>query len=424
MTGTFHSARRPSGRGLATAMALALGAVGAIVAPAAHAQEPARAAQGKPNYSPEFVKVYQPVAAVLTAQGGDLNAAKAQIPAVVAAVKNADDRNAAGNLILQIGTKLNDRALQRQGLEAMLASGLTPAAQVGQFQFLIGGLAFDANDFAAARTALEAAQAAGFQDASLPGMLAESYFKGGQSAQGLTYLKGAIAKMKAAGTPVPESWARRGLQVAYESKMAAEANEWAALLASTAPNPTNWGAALQVVGALNQFDAQARLDLLRLMALTGSMTQRNEYLAYVQAADPRLMSNEVNKVLEAGLSKGVLTAGDPDYADAKRVADQRAAADRADAPKLAAEARTAASGSSALNAGDVYYSLGDFAQAEQMYQLAVTKGGVDKDKALTRLGIAQAQQGKNAEAKSAFAQVSGARAPIAQMWQAYVTSKA
>ena len=41
-----------------------------------------------------------------------------------------------------------------------------------------------------------------------------------------------------------------------------------------------------------------------------------------------------------------------------------------------------------------------------------------------RASIAQAQQGKNADAKANFAQVSGERVPVAAMWQAYVDSNA
>jgi hypothetical protein len=59
-----------------------------------------------------------------------------------------------------------------------------------------------------------------------------------------------------------------------------------------------------------------------------------------------------------------------------------------------------------------------------MFALALQKGGVDRDQTLTRLGIAQVQQGKNAEAKGTFAQVSGTRTAVARMWTAYADSRA
>lgn len=427
MLGRFLSACRKSGRGLASSLAVAVvlaGAAAGIASPAGaqnRSRTPAPAAA--PAYSPAFAQAYQPIQAAVNGTG-DLNAAKGQVPALVAAVQSADERHAAGQVVLNLGVKLNDRTLQRQGLELMVASGQVAAAQLGQYQYFIGNLAFEANDFQASRTALEAARTAGYQDESLPGLLAESYFKSNQAAQGLEYLKGVIAQRRTAGTAVPENWVKRGLQVAYENKLVQQANEWSALLISTNPSPGNWTAALQVVNALNAFDPQVQLDLYRLMATTNALTERNDFVHYIEAADPRVMSNEVAKVLQAGVTAGVLTTGDNYYQEVKRVVDERSAVDRRDAPKLMTEARAAANGNAALTAGDVLYSLGQYADAEQMYQLALSKGGGDKDRVLTRLGIAQAQQGKNADAKTTFAQVSGVRAPVARMWEAYVSSKA
>ena len=59
-----------------------------------------------------------------------------------------------------------------------------------------------------------------------------------------------------------------------------------------------------------------------------------------------------------------------------------------------------------------------------MFKLAIEKGSVDRDEALIRLGIAQVQQGKLAEARASFEQVSGVRAPLAQLWSAYAESRA
>ena len=42
---------------------------------------------------------------------------------------------------------------------------------------------------------------------------------------------------------------------------------------------------------------------------------------------------------------------------------------------------------------------------------------------LIRLGIAQVDQGKYADAQANFAKVTDARAPIAQLWSAYAKNK-
>lgn len=420
-----HSVRRRSGRKLASAAAMALSlAGGAVVVTALTGTAAFAQREQKPNNSKAFVEAYQPVAEIVNAEGGDLNAAKAQVPAVLAAVETPDDRNIAGNLILLLGNKLKDPVLQRQGLENMLASGKVAPEQIGQFQFFVGSLAYDAQDWDGARKGLQAAIDAGYTQDNPQGLIAESYFKQGQNDQGLAYLKDLIQKQVAAGQPAPEAWLLRGLQVAYQAKLNDAAVEWSTLLVANSPTSENWVKALQVIGAVNTFEPQAQLDLLRLMALTDALSERREYVTYIETADPRIMANEVAKVLDTGVQKGVFTTGEDYYTEVKRIVDQRAAADRAEAPKLAADARGAANGRDAQNAGDVYLSLGSYSEAEAMYALALEKGGVDRDQALTRIGISQVHQGKYAEARTTLGQVSGTRTPVAQMWAAYAESKA
>lgn len=425
--------RTPSARGVrgfGSAIGLALALAGGAVVLTSVTATPAAAQRSGRNRAPQadlsdaFIQAYRPMADVVTAETGDYASVKPQVPGLVSAIQTPDDRLAAGNLILQLGNKLSDPTLQRQGLELMVESGKVDPAQLGQFQFFIGSLAYDAKDWAAARTALQAAIAAGYTEGDPEVMIAESYFGENQAAPGLEYLAQVVDKRKAAGQEVPESWLVRGLQVSYQARLADQAVEWSSRLVSQNPNPTNWQRALQVVNSLATLDPQAQLDLLRLMLTTDAMKERAEFVAYIEAADPRIMANEVARVLAAGVQNGAFTTGEEYYADVKRVVDERAAQDRAEAPALAEEARGAANGNAAQNAGDVFLSLGSWAEAEEMYALALEKGVADRDRALTRLGIAQAQQGKNAEARATFEQVGGARVPVARMWTAYVASRA
>lgn len=415
---------RKSLRGMASAFAFAASLAGvAVVGTGLTAVSAAAQDSRQPQNSRGFAQAYQPVADIANAEDGDIAAARAQLPTVIAAIENDTDRFVAGNLVLIVGNKANDSALQRQGLELMLESGQTPEEQVAQFQFFVGNLALAQNDYAAARTALEAAQAAGYADDNIEGLIAESYFQDGNAAQGLAYLKGAIEQRTAAGQPVENQWLLRGLKVAYDANDPAAATEWSTLLVKSSPSEENWTNAIQVVNAVNQFDTQAELDLLRLMLATNTLKERRDFVTYIEAADPRIMANEVARVLAAGTQAGIFTASDEYYIDVKRVVDQRAPEDQAEAPSLAQEASSSASGNAAQSAGDVFYSLADYAQAEAMYKMAVDKGA-DRERNLTRLGIAQAQQGKHADARATFEQVSGARAPVAQLWTAYVESQA
>jgi len=407
-------------RGAASAFAMALTLAGGALGGAALIATPAAAQE----YTKNFVAVYQPVAEIVGAEGGDLNAARSQLDGIYAAIGSEDDRNAAGSLTLNIGTKLSDKSLQRRGLEMMLQSGKVAPEQQPQFQWFVGNLAYDAKDYAAARTALQGAWDAGYREEDPRPIIAESYFGEGQPQQGIAYIKELVAEQQAAGQPVNENLIRRALKFAYEGNQTAEATDLSALLVTTNPTAESWTQGLQVVNAMVDLEPQAQLDLLRLMAATDSLSDRREYVTYIEAADVRVMSNEVQRVLAKGLQKGIFSASDDYYSEVKRLADQRAPIDQRDAPGLVADARSAAQGNAAMNAGDVQLSLADYAQAEQMFQLAVEKGVTDRDRALTRLGIAQAMQGKAAEAKATLEQVSGARAPVARMWMAYADTKA
>jgi hypothetical protein len=191
------------------------------------------------------------------------------------------------------------------------------------------------------------------------------------------------------------------------------------------PSANAWNNSINVVRSLSQYQSQESLDLMRLMSRTGSLTNERDYIEYIQALDPRRLPGEAQKVIDAGLAAGKLRANDPFVTEAKGIASGRVAADRASLPSLERDARApSASGTTVLGAADAFLSYGDAAKAESLYTIAAGKAGSESDRALTRLGIAQLDQGKVAEAQASFAKVQGPRKPIAQLWSAYAAQKA
>lgn len=408
-------------RRMASALTMSAVLAGASLGGLAMLTTPAAAQE----YSDGFVAAYQPVQEVVNAEGGDIASVSGQFPAIVAAATTPDDRFAAGNLLLIAGNKASNPQWQRQGLELMIASGKSQPEQLGQFHYFIGSLAYNAEDYPAARAALEAAQQAGYAapDADIAGLIVESYFAEGNAQAGIDYVKQAGAQMQASGGQVPERWLLKALQTAYTEQLIGPATEISTMLVSAYPTEQNWKNALQVVNALHEFEPQQQLDLLRLMRETRAISDRSEYVRYIEAADPRIMSNEVTGVLADAVAAGQLSASDAYYTEVKSIADQRAPEDRREVPNLVRDAGSASDPLRAIEAADVSYSLGDYVQAEAMYRLALDKGFADRDTALTRLGMAQAKQGKFAEAQATLDQVSGARAPIAQMWSLYAQTQ-
>jgi len=383
---------------------------------------------GGETLSRNFQPAYEVVSNANTA--GDLATAKAGVPAMIAAIASEYDRFFAGNILVQVGAKASDKALQQQGLELMLASGRATPEQVGLLHYLLGTVHFDSGNYDAAAREGQASLAAGFPGDFAQGqdpwaLIADAYFRQNRFQEGLTLLRDTISQRTAAGQPVRPEWLPHALQIAVQQNLTAEAGELAVLTVQADPSPANWQQAIQVIGAMANGDPKIELDIMRLMSAANAMRDRNDYIRYIEAADPRIMSNEVARVLAAGVQAQQLTEGDQYYRDVKRVVDENAAKDQHDAPTLAAEARGAnGSARAAQNAGDVFMSLGKYAEAEEMYALGVQKPGADRDLMLTRLGIAQIQQGKAAEAKATFAQVAGNRAALAKLWAAYASTRA
>lgn len=424
-------ARAALGVALATSVA-----AGGFVSTAAVAKEK-EAKGGKVSNSPEFVKAAQAFQPAFTAaQGQTGEAQKAagqallpQLAAIEPNVKTAADKIIFGQWQQSVGNWVGDNALVRKGLQAMLDSGQLPADKVSLVQFFIGAKAYEAKDYAGAVAALQPVVAANYSDDVAAEMLAESLAQSGNAKGGLDALKQAIAVRKAAGGVAPEGWYSRANRIAYSGKLNAESAEWGALLAEAYPTPMNWLGATQLVRNASTFTAQENLDLGRLMDRSGALksdaryTER-EYVDYIQAADARRNPGEVLRVAQEGLTAGALKPTDTFVTDAMTQAKGRITADKASLPALARDAAAAANGVTANAAGDAFLQYGDAAKAEEFYKMALTKGGIDKDRAQTRLGIAQADQGKWADAKASFAQVAGIRAPMARLWTVWVDQKA
>jgi hypothetical protein len=358
--------------------------------------------------------------ATITALGTVLAPERGLLDAAYTAVGNADDKFLAGQLGLMLGNTAVDKAMQRKGLLAMIESGKLPAADVAKYNFYVGGLSFDMKEYASARTAFQAAMAGGYTEGGVEGLLAEAYINDNQPLEGLKVLQGVAAKGGA-----PEDLLRRGVVVAYRAKLANEATSFGSQLVGGYPNNDNWALTVAVVRDLNKFQSQEQIDLLRLMERTKSFAETRDYVEYIQAADPRRLPGEVLKILNLGLASGKLSASDVFVTDAKTSASGRIAADKASLAGLERDARAGnASAATAMAAGDAFLSYDDAAKAEALYQIALTKPGADTARMLTRLGIAQADLGKYAEAQATFAKVDGIRAPIAQLWSAYAKGKA
>ncbi|MBX7540645.1 tetratricopeptide repeat protein [Qipengyuania sphaerica] len=436
----LNKSSRPSS---AVAMALVLAATGALGLTALEA--PASAAkkkkdeEPKPEYTKALVEVYTKANDAMNAEGADLQAVKAMVPAVVAEVKTNDDKQIAGQLIYNLGVKLGDEALQLQGLEFLADSGRLDAKGTGQVNVALYQMHRQAGNYTKARTAIERAIAANYQfDATMGDgstktlgaddmhqMIADLYFDQEQYAEGVAYLRQIIEARKAEGGVVPEAWLRAGVSNAYNNNVPSEVGRFVGWLAQDYPSNPVWGDAVIVTLNANQYQNAEVLDLLRLSRRLGHYNDPRVLNEYVEILDPRRYPGEVVAVIDQGYGLGVIDKTDPYLTETRKEAASRLAADKADLASLAADARKpGATLKTLVVAGDTFLSYDQPADAEEFYTKALGMSGVETPLVLTRLGIAQYDQGKYAEAEQTFRKVEGARRDIANLWAIYTAQKA
>jgi tetratricopeptide (TPR) repeat protein len=361
----------------------------------------------------------------LAALGATLSAEKTQLEAAFAAIGNQDDRYSAGSLAIGLGTLAKDVVMQRRGVDAMIASGRPTGAELGRLQFYSGQFAYDAKEYAAARTAFQAAISSGYRENDIDILLAEAYMSDNQVAQGLTVLKQAIDYRNTTPNKAPANWYRRGLGASYKAKLLEQATDFGMSLVRAYPSTDNWAGAISVVREIGKFPPQETLDLMRLMGRTKSFVEDRDYVDYIQAADPRRLPGEVLGVLDTARAAGKLTRSDLFINESRTVATSRVAADRATLPSYERDARApSATVATIIGAADTFLSYGDAAKAESLYNIALAKPGGNTPQVLNRLGIAQVDQGNYAGAQATLAKITGPRKYIAQLWSIYAAQKA
>ncbi len=385
---------------------------------ATDAQAAAKSAQGKAAKTAAQAKADAAVAAV----GPLLAAEKAAVDKSAATATNADDKFLAGQLELSLGTLAMDLRMQRTGVQQQLDSGKIAAADKPKYLMVMGNLSMDIKEYAAARTAFQAASDAGAAPSEALINLADSFIKDNQTAAGLKVLQDAVVK---SGASAPEGWMKYGIASAYKAKLTNDASMFANELVALYPTKGNWALAIAVVRDLNGFQGHDQIALLRLMQRTGSFSEERDYVEYIQALSKRGLPGEALKIIDQGVAAGLIKTNDQFVIDARKESTARVVSDRNSLPGQEREARaSAASAATTTAAADTFLSYDQPAKAEELYKLALAKPGVETARVNLQLGIAQADQNKYADAQASFAKVTDARAPIAQLWSSYAKAKA
>ncbi len=367
----------------------------------------------------------------------DFVTAEAKLNEAAAVAASADEKYLTGKLTLQIGLKKNDEAMQMKGIEQALASGKSTDAEKKTFNSFIGEKALLKNDFARARQYLTAAVEAGQNGPVNLFQLAEAHFgeaiakSGGRSidatnapiaAAGLPYLQRAVEADLAGTKQYSASWAKRGFQIARATKT--DSSVFANLLLRADAGKGAWHEVVQAVQADNRnFTSEQNLDAMRLLRMAGGMTSASDYQEYIEAAGAARRPTEVIALIEEGKAAGIITDGNAYFKDALATASGARGEYVATLPESVRDSRGKATATVTLATADALLANKQYAEAEELAGIAVTKGATDKERALMVQAIAQVAQGKYEPARQTLAGVTGVRAPLAKLWTLYIDQK-
>lgn len=417
MTKRFRSM---SATAMAAVLGLAMMTTAAAPAAAREKQKKEEAAKG-PQITPS--KAFMPIVQKMdeTLKKKDAAGLQAAIAEGQGKATTNEDKYYQGFFTLQLGILNKDQALQEQGLNGALDSGLVTGPDTAVYNFFAGQFAYQKKDYAKAAQRLEAARAAGSTEASLPDVLLDSYMKSSQTDKAVAFAKENIAKLLAAGQRPSEQMFVIPARALQEANRTDEMFDLLALRLQSYPSPQIWHQTLMI--ALRGADKDRTLDTLRLMRATNSLLERGEYAEYASLASQAALPGEAVAVIREGKAKKVIPAADADLDDLAKTQAERAGDEESTLAAYAKKPATLSNPKVAGVTGDALVGYGRAAEAIPLYQAAISAGG-DKELWTYRLGVAQALTGDTAAAKASFGQIAGPRKVLAKFWLAKLDTTA
>jgi len=422
----------------ALAALLLAGTSALAAAPASAKDKQDKQEQPQIKLSDEFRKAAAPAQTALAA--GDLATAETNITAAQAAAKTDDEKYIADELRLQLLAKQNANvgtdaaamaradAAYKAPLDSLLSNPKTPADQRGKLASARGQIAFNEKNYADAVKYYTMAQQAGFSSPDMTLALATAKIKSGDTPGGIAALDQVVKADEAKGQKAPEDFYKYAISNLYKTNDRAATLDWVKRWLTAYPTAKNWRSAIVVFGFQGPTAARLakvdKLDLYRLMDVTGALADRGDFIEYAQYANDLGLPDEAKTVIAKGKAAGKIPASD---SDAASIAKSAAAgiSSEGSLSALATKAASSPKGDLAQQTADAYLGQGNYAKAIELYKLALQKGVSNADAANMHLGIAEAMSGDKASAQTHFAAVANEPAKdVAGLWLAYVSGGA
>jgi len=405
--------------------------------PAAQQEQAAQqGAQRRYNLSRAEQNAINPLLAANTAandapaagQTADWAAVQALLPAAKSAARSVDARYLVSRVELSIALGTNNLAGQEAAIAALLANESTPAPEAANYRNAQSSIlnrraeeAFQANDFATAERLFQQLLQANPNDTRLQGNLRATQIRMGNTGGALQGINEQIRAAEANGGRASEDLYQRAWQIPHNAGQRAEAIAGLQRLLAAYPTTANWRAAVDVVRARDN-DVQYLIDVYRLGRIA-NVVQAEEYVPLANTLVQASYFGEAKALLDAGIAAQTIRADQPDVSRAMTQIRDRLAQDQAGLATEITEARGSGSARQARNVGDALYGYGRYAEAADLYRVALTKGGEDANLLNVRIGASLAMAGQRAEAETALRAVTGNRGEIAALWLAWLNRR-
>lgn len=350
-------------------------------------------------------------------------AATAALATAQSAARSGYARYLASALQLRLGIETNNSGLQSTAIDSMIGSGAAPATELPALYRNQAALLQNAGKYDKAEASLTRYVELAPNDPE--GLLALAQVKTDRKKpqEAVALIERAIALRTGAGQSAPESWYKRGLNLALMHQLPTQSLQFSRDLVRAYPSPMNWRDALLVYRDVARPDPEAVVDAWRLTRTSKALAGERDYLQFAQALNAAGLEAESKAVLDQGVAGRWVDPGKPVFKEIITASTRGAAADRKGLNAQQAAAMAAPTGALALSAGDAFLSAGEHAKAVELYRAALAKGSVDPNIVNTRLGIALAMAGNVTEAAPAFEAVTGPRANLASLWLAWLAQR-
>jgi len=398
------------------------------------AQQGQPAAQRRYNLSRAEQAALNPLLAANTAANNAGAAANwagvtALLPAAQAAARGADARYLVARVQLSIALGTNNLEGQEAALTALIANTSTPAEEATNYRSAISAIlnrraeqAFQANDYATAERIYSQLLQANPTDTRLQTNLRIVQERSGNTAGALQGINEAIRTAEASGNRAAEDLYQRAWRVPHAARQRAEAITALQRLLAAYPTPANWRIAVDVLREAENNDVQYLIDIYRL-GRTAGVVQRGEFVPLANTLIQASYYGEAKSLLDAGIAARTITAEQADVRQVLTQINSRLAQDQAGLAAEVTEARGRGTARQARNVGDALYGYGRYAEAAELYRVALTKGGEDANLLNVRIGASLAMAGQRAEAETALRAVTGNRSEIAAIWLAWLARR-